>query len=290
MTNHLRILCFVGAAIAALMQAAIASPDPPEWTTPAKPFPIVSGIYYVGTKGLASYLFVSQGSAILMDGTLPKNAPLIERNIKALGFNLHQIKLLINSHAHLDHAGGLAQLKRDTGAPLYASAGDRWALEHGAHDGDTLVRDYDWSFPPVHVDRVLHDGETVSAGALRLRATLTPGHTRGCTTWSTTVEERGRSLNVVIPCSISVAGNVLVHNRAYPGIAADYRRSFRRLAAMKADVVLTNHPELADVHGREARRVAGDRNAFIAPGLLQQIVADARADFAVELAKQHGPK
>jgi len=276
-------------AMAAIVAAVFSAPvsaaavDKTTWTRPVAPFRIAGSVYYVGTQGLAAYLVASGHRAILIDGTMAENAPLIEANIERLGFRLKDVKIILNSHAHFDHAGAIAQLRRDTGAQFYASAGDRWALEHGEHDSDT---DYPRGrFPPVHVDHVVADGEVVALGEARLTATLTPGHTKGCTTWSTRVVEAGRALNVVFPCSLSVAGNILVGNKAYPGIAGDYARSFARLEGMKADVVLTNHPEFADVLGREARAVRGDAGAFVDPGLLHRIVSEARSDFQAELAR-----
>jgi len=275
----------VAAVVAAILSAPMpaAAMDKASWTRPVTPFRIVGNIYYVGTQGLAAYLVTSGHRAILIDGTLDENAPLIERNIEGLGFRLKDVKIILNSHAHFDHAGAIARLRQDTGAQVYASAGDRWALEHGRHDSDT---DYPTGrFPPVHVDHVLRDGEVVALGDVRLTAILTPGHTKGCTTWSTRVVEANRTLNVVFPCSLSVAGNILMGNKAYPGIAGDYTKSFDRLDAMKADVVLTNHPEFADVLGREAKAQAGDRSTFVDPGLLHRIVAEARSAFQAELAK-----
>jgi len=276
-------------AAAAIAVAALSTPmplwaeDTASWARPVKPFRIAGNVYYVGTEGLAAYLITSGHRAVLLDGTLDKNAPLIERNIEALGFRLKDVKIILNSHAHFDHAGGIARIRHDTGAQFYASAGDRWALEHGEHDSDT---DYPRGhFPPVPVDRVLRDGEIVALGDVRLTATLTPGHTKGCTTWSTRVTDAGRVLNVVFPCSLTVAGNILVGNRLYPGIAGDYERSFATMDAMKADIVLPNHPDFADVMGREAKARAGDKDAFVDPGLLHRIVAQSRADFATELAK-----
>ena len=118
-------------------------------------------------------------------------------------------------------------------------------------------------FPPVHVDRVLHDGDTVRLGGVTMTAILTPGHTPGCTTWTMAVVEAGRTLRVVFPCSLTVAGNRLLGNRGYPGIVADFRASFARLATVRADVVLPAHPEMAGVLDREACAAAGDRDAFV---------------------------
>lgn len=291
-TGRRGVLALVAALGAAILSAphagAVSASQHPAWTRPVAPFRVVGDVYYVGTEGLAAYLIVSPKGDVLLDGTLPENAPLIERNIEKLGFRVTDVKVLVNSHAHFDHAGGLARLKRDSGARLWASAGDRWALEHGRHRGDD---DYGGGrFPPVAVDHVVGDGETVRLAGIALTAVLTPGHTPGCTTWSLPVRDGGRSLQVVFPCSTSVAGNILVGNRAYPTIVADYRSSFARLAALKADVVLTNHPELADVLGREKRRRAGSTDAFVDPGQLSRLVEESRRNFEAELAKQQAAR
>jgi len=263
--------------------AAPASADgPPEWSTPVKPFKIAGNVYYVGTKGLAAYLIVSNQGAILLDGTTAENAPLIESNIEAVGVPLHTVKRLISDHAHHDHVGALAQIKQDTGAEFLASAGDTWALEHGRVRGDTSYRPR--AFAPIKVDRVVRDGETIELGDVTLIAHLTPGHTPGCTSWSTTVQDQGRQLNVLFLCSITVAGNILVGNHAYPEIVPDYRATFRTLKTMKADIVLPSHPDIADVIEREARREAGETDAFIDPQSLPSLVEHFSAEFETALA------
>ncbi|MGI4879625.1 MAG: subclass B3 metallo-beta-lactamase [Janthinobacterium lividum] len=270
--------------LALLLAGFSKTPDAPAWSEPIAPFRVVGTIYYVGTKGLAAYLIASPRGLILLDGTLEGNVPQIEANIVSLGFRLRDIRILLNSHAHFDHAAGLARLKRDTGATLLASAGDRGALESGRPPS---VVDYGVvRFPPVKVDRVLVDGEPVRLGDIAMTPVITPGHTPGCTTWTMTAVERGRPLRVVFACSLTVAGNVLIGNTGYPGIVADFRRSFVRLAALKADVVLPAHPDIADVLGRRTRRDAGDADAFVAPESLGHIVADAAKGFDVELARQ----
>jgi metallo-beta-lactamase class B len=284
--------CLLRASAALFAMCGLISPvlaaSPPampaDWTTLVDPFRIVGNVYYVGTKGLAAYLITSGKQAVLLDGTLKVNAASVERSIRSLGFSLQDIKIIINSHAHFDHAGALAQLKHDSGAPLFASRGDLWALEHGKHEGDNAFAAY--TFPPVKVDHIVSDGETIRLGDIRLTATLTPGHTKGCTTWSLPVFDGIRNLDVIFPCSISVAGNVLVGNKGYPDITADYERSFKILSDMKADVVLTNHPDVADVIEREARQKAGAEDAFVDPTLLQRIVAKSKADFETTLSRQ----
>lgn len=261
--------------------ASATAGQPAAWTQPTKPFRILDNIYYVGTKGLASYLIVSGGKAILLDGTLAENAGHIEDSIRSLGFKLDDVKIILNSHAHFDHAAGIARLKRDTGARFMAMEQDRWALEHGKQEGDTTYGGV--PFPAVKVDKALKDGDVVTLGDIRMTATLTPGHTKGCTTWSITATDSGVARRVIFPCSITVAGNILVGNKGYPNIVMDFRRSFDRLDAMKADVVLPAHPQIADVLGREAKRKAGDRQAFVDPGLLHRIVEKSRAAFEKEL-------
>ncbi len=262
--------------------ASSSADDPPDWSTPVKPFRIAGNVYYVGTKGLAAYLIVSNQGAILLDGTTAENVPLIERNIEAVGVPLHAVKRLVSDHAHQDHVGALAQIKQDTGAEFLASAGDTWALEHGRVRGDTNYKPK--GFAPIKVDRVVGDGETIRLGEVTLTAHLTPGHTPGCTSWSTTVQDQGRQLNVLFLCSITVAGNILVGNHAYPEIASDYRATFRKLETMKADIVLPSHPDIADVIERGARREAGATDAFVDPQALPSLVADYSAAFETAMA------
>jgi len=263
---------------------ASATDWPASWHEPTEPFHVVGNIYYVGSKGIAAYLIVSPKGDILLDGTEAENAQMIERNIAKLGFHIRDVKVLLNNHAHFDHAGALAQLKADSGATFLANPRDRSILETGhitlENSNDLL------DFPPVKVDRLLRDGENVRVGPIAMKAIFTPGHTPGCTSWSTTVRDHGRTLAVVFPCSITAGGNRLVGNTGYPDIVADYRRSFARLGAMKADVVLTGHPELADVQGRAARRTGDSPYAFIDPNALPKLVADSRRDFESELAKE----
>jgi metallo-beta-lactamase class B len=271
------IVKLLGAAFAAVALAAAApAANPATWTQPNPPMKIAGNIYYVGTKGLAAYLIVTPKGLILLDATMQQNVPGIEANIKALGYTLSDVKILLNSHAHFDHADGLAMMKRDTGAKLDAMDGDVWALENGKHFGD---QNYVGTFAPVKVDRVLKDGDTVVLGGITMTALKTGGHTRGCTTWLTTVKVGAAIRRVVFPCSLSVAGNKLFGNSTYPGIVADYRASFKRMAAIKADYVLPAHPELAGVLTRQG----ADR---VAPGLLAKMVAGAEASFDIELRRQ----
>jgi len=273
-----------GLVLGLMLAATGARAQDAAWKTPTAPFRIVGNIHYVGTKGLAAYLITTPKGAILLDATMTGNAPLVERNIRASGVRLSDVKWLITTHEHWDHVGALARIKRDTGASLLAEA----SQEHGLAIGNAVSENeaHPPAFAPVRVDRVLTDGERIELGGVELTAILTPGHTPGCTSWAMRVVDRGRPLQVVFPCSITVAGNKLVGNRTYPGIVADFRKSFDRLGAMQAEIVLTAHPDAADVLGRAARARAGQRDAFVDPALLGKLVGDARVAFDEELHRQ----
>lgn len=269
--------------LAATLAAAPAALDPPSWSRPAPPVHVAGSTWEVGSEALSVFLIRTRAGAILIDGGLPGYAPQLLRTLAGLGVKPSDVKLTLNTHAHFDHAGDLAELKRLTGAKVAAMAQDVAALEVGIYPGSEDRRDFD--FPPVRVDRVLHDGETVALGEARLTAVLTPGHTAGCTTWTWTERERGRALKLVLGCSTLVAANRLVGRPQYPGIVADYRRSFARLKAMRADIYLAPH---AEQYGLDAKRAkaGGRRNPFVDPGELARATAASEADFNAALARQ----
>lgn len=265
--------------------AASASDDmPAKWKAPTEPFRIIDNVYYVGTAGLASYLFVTPQGDILLDGTIPEAAPQIEANIQKLGFQLSDIKYLLNSHAHYDHAGGLAQLKKDTGATLIASEGDRSALEGGFHLGDEAQGP---RMPPVKVDLAIQDGYQLKLGGRTLTAHLTPGHSRGCTSWGFEARDGGKTYQGLVFCSATVAANRLVAPPQYEGIVADYRSTFDKVARMKTDIFLAPHVEFFDLPGKRAKLAANTRpNPFINPTELGAFIARLKTAFEVELNHQ----
>lgn len=273
MRNGLRLAAIVSLGVAA--QAS--SQNPSAWTRTTPAFNVIGPIDYVGTEGLAAYLIHTSAGAILIDGTMPENAAAIVRNVVARGVKMRDVKYLLLSHAHFDHAGGLAALKRASGAKLVVGAADAAAVNSGIPPGETnygVIR-----FPAAKVDRAIRDGERVTLGGVTLTAVATPGHTPGCTSWMMRLPG-SKPLNVLFACSVTVAGNKLVGNRAYPGIVADFRRSFDKLGAMQADVVLPFHPESVDLMGRKARGALVDRT------VLPEMVADARTAFEADLTKQ----
>lgn len=250
---------------AAFATPAFAQLDPPAWTLAQPAFQVTPGIWYVGSEGLAAYLVKTAAGAILIDGTMRANVPGIERNIAAAGVKLRDVKYILVSHAHFDHADGVAALARDTGARVLAGQADVPAMRTGIPPGETnygVIK-----FPAVPATRGLTDGQRISLGGITLTAITTPGHTPGCTSYRMTSAGR----RVLFPCSLSVAGNRLVGNRRYPRIVTDFRYSFDRLARERADIVLPFHPEGADLIGRQKRG-----EGFVQPGLIATIVANAR--------------
>jgi metallo-beta-lactamase class B len=275
-------------SLAPLLLMGAAAPQQQDWTQiradwnrPAEPIRIIGNVHYVGTAGLSAYLITGPQGHVLIDGGLPESAELIAANIRALGFRLEDVKVLLINHAHFDHSGGLAELKRLTGARLLASAGDKVDLERGSTEG----RDDLDPFPGVKVDAVIGDGEHIRVGAIDLTTHLTPGHTKGCTSWSLRVEEAGKPLDVAFACSLTVAGQDLSGGPGYPGAAGDFRATFATLRGLKADVFLNFHPAAFGFDDKRARLVAGNALAFVDPGELRRRVDDAEAAFGAELAK-----
>jgi metallo-beta-lactamase class B len=238
-----------------------------EWNRPVEPFRIVEGVYYVGASDIASYLITTEEGHIVIDGGFAETAPLILDSVTRLGFEPSGVKVLLNSHAHLDHAGGLAELKRVTGARLVISEGDADAIESGGRTDLLMGGDAGTHFPPASVDRRIRDGETVTFGGVTLTAHVTAGHTRGCTTWTMPVEEGGRKLEAVFVCSLTILPAARLLDRpSYPGIAEDYAASIARLKSLSGDVFLAAHAGFFDMRGKLERRAAGEAgNPFVDP-------------------------
>jgi metallo-beta-lactamase class B len=272
---------------ASLIAGAVMAQTPASWTAPTEPFKVAENLYYVGTEGLSAWLLTGDQGHVLIDGAMPTSGGPILASIRKLGFKPTDVKVILNTHAHFDHSGGLAELKTATGAKLAAAQGDVSALESGKYIGSEDVAAFDT--PPVKVDRVLKDGDKVTVGSITLTANVTPGHTRGCTTWTFPLKVDGQVRQALLYCSTSVAANRLVSKEKgpqYPGIVADYEKSFARLKAMKADVFLAPHAEQMGLAAKRAKLAQGGPNPFVNPQELQAVVTASEAAFRRDLAKQ----
>ncbi|TAN03985.1 MAG: subclass B3 metallo-beta-lactamase [Rhodanobacteraceae bacterium] len=258
--------------------------DNPSWTAPQKPFRIHGNTWYVGPRGLGVFLVTARTGDVLIDAGVPGDAPLIEANIRALGVNLHDIKWILNTHAHSDHAGGMARLAHDTGAKVIAGAADAPLLERGGED-DPEYGDR-FPFPPVHVARTVTDGERLHLGDLVLTAHATPGHTKGNTTWTWVSCENKRCLHLVDVGSLSAPGFKLIGNPSYPNIVKDFEHSFGVVASLPCDIPLAPHPGMVDFWARVAKRQQGNANALIDPAGCRSYAESARKRFEAQLAKQ----
>ena len=239
---------------------AAAQDPPPElvppssWTEPAEPIRIVGPIYFVGTKGLAAYLVTTPKGHILLDGAMPGSAKDIEASIRKLGFKPEEIRILLITHAHIDHAGTTAYFKKLAKAKAAVMDRDYIALASGGRTDFRYGSQPAFYFPPVKAERELTDGETVSLGRVSMTARLGAGHTRGATTWTTTVEDGGRKYTVVFPCCTGInPGYRLTVDPSYAGIADDYRRTFAMLESLKPDIWLPAHTESFDFEAKRAR-------------------------------------
>jgi metallo-beta-lactamase class B len=254
------------------------------WNTPTEPFRILGNIYYVGTNGIAVYLITSPQGHILIDTALPETTPQIRSSIAKLGFKVADIKYLLNTHAHFDHAGGFAVLKKETDAQLIAGAADRPLLEGGYYPGQEET--VELRFPPVKVDRTVGDGDTVTLGEITITAHATPGQSPGCTTWTMNVQEGNEDHTAVFFCSATVSLNRLVGNPTYPGIVDDYRKTFERVRDIKGDVFLAPHPEMYDMLGKRARMSHGGPNPFVNAKDFPAYIETLKKDFEASLAQQ----
>jgi len=247
---------------------------------PFTPFHIIGNIYYVGSTGLACYLITTPAGNILLDTGYPDMAPMIEGNIKTLGFKLEDTKILINSHAHIDHGGGMAQIKMDTGGQLVAMADDVPYFENGGHN-DVVFGDRNL-FPPVHVDRVIHDGDLVTLGGVTLTAHLTPGHTPGNTTWTLVTADKGKSYDVVFLGIVTPSPNtnLAAPSPNYPNMAADWARTMKVLPTLKCDVFLASNGSFFDLQKKHDALIANaDPNPFVDPAGCKAYMDRAEATY-----------
>ena len=271
-----------------LTTAATAFPqNDPSWTEPFPPFRIAGNLYYVGSKGLASYLVTTPKGNILINSDLEANVPMLQASIEKLGFKFKDTGILLISHAHFDHDAGSARIKQLTGATYMVMDADVPVVESGGKADFQYGHRPEFLYPPAKVDRVLHDGDEVKLGGTVLVARLTPGHTKGCTTWTMKLTGNGKTYNVVIVGSPNVnPGYKLVHNAAYPQIAQDYQRMFDVLKSLPCDIFLGAHGGYFGLDEKYPRRQDAAANPFIDPDGYKKFVAEKEQEFRQELAKQ----
>jgi len=258
----------------------------PSWVEPFKPFRVIGNVYYVGTQGLAMFLITNPEGHILIDSGLEQSAPIVLDNVAKLGFNITDIKILLSSHAHFDHVAGHALIKARTGAKVFASVADAELLESG---GKTDFRfGSEISFPTVAVDRRLRDGEKVTLGASTLTMRLTPGHTKGNSTWILTVRDQGSDYQVVLAGSMSINPGVKMLNYApYPTSGADYAKSFELLESLHPDIYFAPHGGQFNLHAKvKAFEQNPAVNPFIDPDGYRTTVANWKKAFLAQLESE----
>ncbi len=286
----------MGGTGTAAVAPAVAAPPGRDWVqklfaalkAPVPPRHLVGNIYYVGAVGVSSFLITTPEGHILLDTGFEDTVPVIRQGVEQLGFKLSDIRILLSSHAHIDHTGGHALMQRLTGARVLASAGDARVLESGGVDDfipfppDTIV------YAPVKVDHIVADGEAVTLGGVTLTAHLTPGHTRGATTWTMNATEDGRTYRVVFFSSVTInPGTSLRHNAAYPEIMADYERTFARLKELPCDIFFAPHGSQFGMSGKFAQldRGAGAK-VLVDPEGWRSLLATTEKAFRDQLAAE----
>lgn len=273
--------CLVGFA------AMEAKAQNPEWTEPFPPHRIMGNLYYVGSKDLASYLVTTPEGNILINSSLESSVPLIKASVEKLGFKFSDTKILLISHAHNDHDAGSATIKQMTGAKYMVMDADVPVVEDGGRSDFAYGKNKNDWYKPAKVDRVLHDGDEVKLGGVVLVAHKTAGHTKGCTTWTMKVNDNGKTYDAVIVGSPNVnPGYRLAGRPSYPGIVADYEKTFRTLKSLHCDLFLGAHGGYYDMVEKYGRLKKGDRQAFVDPAGYIRYVTEREEVFKKELAQQ----
>jgi metallo-beta-lactamase class B len=287
--NRRTVLTALGAVAfdLAIAPTSLRAAQNPDWTTPLQPFRIAGNLHYVGSRDLASYLITTPQGHILINSNLATSPTQISASIRKLGFSLHEVKILLISHAHYDHCAGSAQLRQESGAKYMVMDADIPVVESGGKKDFHFGTDPTMFFPATKVDRPLQDGEQVALGDTVLTAHKTAGHTKGCTTWTLKVTENGKTLNAVIVGSpYALSGYNLIDDKQYPQIAADFTRQFQTLKSLPCDIFLGAHGGYFGLLAKFDRQKAGDANAFVDPAGYKSFIADSQQGFETELARQ----
>jgi len=286
------------AALAVLSNPQIRAPfksDPPvmcarcsEWNAPLDPFRVFGNTYYVGTAGLSSVLITSDSGHILLDGGLPESAEEIDRHIRRLGFRTEDVRLIVNSHTHFDHAGGIHALQHASRAVVAASPSGARALRQGLPTSDDPQYGYMGDFPRVPKVRVIRDGETLRVGPqLAITAHFTPGHTPGSTTWTWESCEGSRCLHIVYADSLNAVVGPGFTYSSDPARVAAFRASIAAVGALPCDIIVSVHPDFTDVAGKLGRRAAGEADAFVNPQGCREYAESSARLLDRQLAAEH---
>ncbi|RDL52486.1 Metallo-beta-lactamase L1 type 3 [Ensifer sp. M14] len=261
-----------------------------KWDEPAEPIKMVGPLYFVGTKGLSSFLFVTQEGHILLNTAMPETGQLIVESIRKLGFKPEDIKIIINGHAHSDHAGAFAYIKAISGAELAVMEPDVAQMEDGGKSDFHYGTDWKiMGFPPVKVDRILRDGDTVRLGDVLLTAYNTPGHTRGSTTWVTQLIDSGKVYTVVFPDGAGFnPGYRVARDPSYPGIGTDYRNTHHALELLKPNIWAGHHTEYFDMEEKRKRAATEGVKAWVDPEGYRRFVAEKKSAFEALVNEEMG--
>lgn len=280
-------LALAAAGLVTCMQSASAD----DWNTPQEPFALSGDSYYVGTRGLSSVLIASKEGHILIDGAIPEAASQIAANVRKLGFKVEDIRIILNSHEHFDHAGGIAELQRLSGAQVKATAAAAPVLRTGkASRGDPQYADLPEMAPVARVG-IVRDGETVKVGPLAVTLHATPGHTQGGSTWTWTSGDGGKRVNMVYADSLNAIGAGAFRysgDPAYPNARGDIERSIAKVAALPCDVLVSSHPEGSGLWQRHAQRALLGNAAFVDKGACRAYADKGRARLQKTLAEEAG--
>lgn len=279
----------LGLLLLTVLASRLHAEEPAAWSRPQPPARLWGNTWYVGSAGLSAILITSPQGHVLIDGTTAGNAPMIEANIRALGFRLHDVKLILNSHAHQDHAGALAALARDTGARVLASPAAARALRSGGNDPDDPQYQGRSTFPPLAQVELLRDGQILRLGPLALQAHFTPGHTPGGTSWTWQSCQAGDCRRIAYVDSLNAFTNGAYRygDRQHPERLARLRRSMQVAEALPCDILLTPHPDASDLLQRLAAHQRGQQpDPLLDPTALTRYVADAKAVLQQQLAAE----
>jgi metallo-beta-lactamase class B len=258
------------------------------WNSPFKPFRLIGNIHYVGASGISSFLITTPEGHILIDTGFEMTVPRIRKSVTKLGFKLTDIKIILNSHAHLDHAGGHALMQELTGARILMSEADAALLASGGTNDFTPYSKEMIGYRPAKADRILHDGDQVTLGGVTVTCHLTPGHTKGCTTWTMDVTEGGKVQHVVFFGSTSIVSGVpLVNNAKYPNIADDLAATYRKLKRLPCDVFLAPHASFFNLSEKAERLERGEKpNPFIDSTGFKTFIEQAERNFIAQLERE----